>query len=41
MTEPHVRANVGRLRCSKSGAEVPLASLRKALVLPCAGVGCA
>lgn len=30
MTEPHVSPQVARLRCSKSGAEVPLASLRKA-----------
>jgi threonine synthase len=30
MTEPHVSPHVARLRCSKSGAEVPLDSLRKA-----------
>lgn len=29
MTEPHVSPHVAGLRCSKSGAEVPLASLRK------------
>jgi threonine synthase len=30
MAEPHVSAHVARLRCSKSGTEVPLASLRQA-----------